>query len=259
MGILADMVQSIYNIKSYLRFLTYRSSRCFLHGLIVAAVYVCATVLVPWGLLLGTFGGIGGVTKTAIPDFKLENGRLWVEKPIEEATYVAYVKIDTSEPITETTDKLDLLAFDSAIVMDAEHMLIKRDGELATVSYADLDIGDWDRDKVMTEIMPVVWVVLAVLIVFSALFSLFGFFIGAFLAAAIGMIMSGTLNCDISFEDMYKLAVYARTGPVFLKAVLSYFITIPGFFFVNFGISAFYLWRVMKLLKEERQNPLTNM
>ena len=95
MGILADIVQSIFNIRSYRRFLTYKSSRCFLHGLIVAAVYVCATVLIPWGLLLGTLGGLGDAAKTTIPDFRLEDGRLWVEKPVEEANYIAYIKIDT--------------------------------------------------------------------------------------------------------------------------------------------------------------------
>ena len=87
MNIFAELVHSVYDFKSYPGYRKNRGGKAFLYGLLLSVVYLLAAVLLPAVITVAGFGGFGGMAREAIPNFKLEDGRLWVEEPVEIQQY----------------------------------------------------------------------------------------------------------------------------------------------------------------------------
>lgn len=262
MNIFAELAHSVYDFKSYPGYRKNKGGKAFLYGLLLSAVYILVSVLLPGIITIVGFGGFGDMVREAIPDFRLEDGRLWVEEPVEVQQYDSYqggicFRVDTDYPITEEITDIDLLAFDQVLILDAEHGIVKAEGgSVIRFSYNDFDLGDWDRETFLKELVPLIPVFLWVMLVIIVCFGFFGFFAGAFVAAVIGSILSAVMGCRLKFGELYKLAIYARTPAMIVKCIYSWIpIVIPYFYVINFGISAFYMWKAMQYIKEEMQKP----
>lgn len=256
MNIFAEMLHSLYDIKGYRRYLEQGALRTFLYGFLVDLIYIIASFLIPLGLVFMSLGGPKEAVNTLIPNFTLEDNRLWVEEPVEIATFGSYFHVDTDRPITEEITSSDLLAFDKAVVMDAEHIMIKNDGNIYTVSYADLEPGDWDRVNLLDEMAPYISRIVAAMLVFAVAGMELAFFLGAFLNAVIGSVIASMMRYPMTSGQLYKLSVHTRAMPLLLKLLCTYvalvspvLLSLP--FVVNFGISGFYMWKVIRNLREE--------
>lgn len=264
MNIFAELIHSVYDFQGYAAFLENKKFRTFIYGLFLGLLYVLIAVVGPLAAVILPYGGTERLLKETVPDFALEDGRFWMEEPVEYSQYAdyqggIYVKIDTDTPVTEKISNVDLLVFDKALVIDADNMVIKSEGEVIRTSFADLDLGNWTREEVLTELLPFIRVMMWAVVALLLLYSVIGFFLGALFAAGIGAIISSVMKYSLSFGDLYKLAVHARTVPLLIMIVLAWLpLYVPFPFLVNFGISAVYLWKVILCMKkkqqEERQN-----
>ncbi len=262
MNIFAELVHSIYDFRSYSGYRRNKAGKVFLYGLLLSLVYFLVSLFLPMFVSIAGVGGFANMVREAIPDFTLENGRLWVEEPVDIQQYDAYqggicFRVDTDNPITESVTDVDLLAFDRVLILDAEHGIVKAEGgSVLRFSYEDFDIGNWDRETFLKEIVPFIPFVLWIVLVIVVCAGFFAFFAGAFVTASIGSIISAFMGCRLKFGELYKLAVYARTPAMIIKSVYSWIpVVIPYFYVINFGISAFYMWKAIQYIKEETQNP----
>lgn len=254
MNIFAEMLHSLYDFKGYQRFLEQGAGRTFLYGFVLDLIYIVASFLIPLGIILGTLGGADQAVDTLIPAFTLEDNRLWVEEPVEYATLGSYFRIDTDRPVTEEITSTDLLAFDKAVVLDAEHALVKNDGEIFTMSYEEMDLGDWDRELLMETLAPYIYAIVVAVLVLVAVGMELGFFLGALLAAVIGSVTASMLHHPMTLGQLYKLSVHARTMPLLLKLAFIIIsmvspVLVALLFVLNFGISAFYIWKAIRAME----------
>lgn len=264
MNIFAELIHSVYDFHGYAAFLENRKFKTFLYGLLLGLLYVLIAVVGPLAAVILPAGGMERLMKDVVPDFALEDGRFWMEEPVEYSQYAGYqggiyVKIDTDHPITDEISNVDLLVFDKALIMDADNAIIKSEGEVIRTSFANLDFGNWTREEVLTELLPlmqmIMWMVVAVMILFCVI----GFFLGALFTAGMGAIISSIMKYSLSFGDLFKLAVHARTVPLLIMMVLAWIpVYVPFPFLVNFGISGVYMWKAILCMKrtqqEERQD-----
>ena len=268
MNIFAELIHSVYDFQGYAGFLENRKFKTFLYGLLLGLLYVLVAVVGPLAAVIVPAGGMERLMKDVVPDFALEDGQFWMEEPVEYSQYAGsqggiYVKIDTDHPVTDEISNVDLLVFDKALIMDADNMIIKSEGEVIRTSFADLDFGDWTREEVLTELLPMIQMIMWMVVAIMILFCVIGFFLGALFTAGIGAIIGSVMKYSLSFGDLYKLAVHARTVPMLIMMALAWLpLYVPFPFLINFGISAVYLWRALLCMKraqqEERQNAYWN-
>ncbi len=257
MNIFAEMAHSIYDFGSYNGFRRNGSGKTFLYGLVVDMIYILA-VFLPMIFSLTTGGGLRNVLASNLPEFTLSGGRLTVEEPAKFTTVNTYLWMDTSRPITEEVTESDLLAFDSAIVMDAEHMLVKSEGQVLRLTYAELEeklgIEGLNKRTLLDELVPIIYAVLVILAVVFFVGMQLLFFFGALLVAVIGGMLPPGRRIGLSFGELYKLALHARTAPLLLKAVYNFLpFSIPFFFVINFGLSLFYMWKAFQNIELDQQ------
>ena len=152
MNIFAELIHAVYDFKSYTIFRKNGGGRTFLYALLLNGIYFILSLVLPVMATFFLMGGFLGAAKEVVPDFQLKDGKLWVDETYDIQEYsTSYggvlLKIDTGKPLTEEITDVDLLAFDQAIVMDAEHMIVKAEGSSPIrVSYAEMDLGDWSRE-----------------------------------------------------------------------------------------------------------------
>ena len=257
MNIFATMVHSVYDFKGYQGFVKNSWPKVLLYGLILAILSIILTFVLPMTAVLTPLGGLDNIMEEELPDFTFRNGELWVEKPVEFKQYDRlqggiYLNINTKQPLTEEISDVDLLAYDRVLVLDAENALIKNGKDVIRISYGDIKLGDLDKDMVVREILPYIQIGMWAALILIGWFSLVGFFLGALFMAAVGSLMSSILRIRMPFGSLFKLAVYSRTAPVLLSILYTWIpVTIPFFSVINFGLSAFYLWKGIQAVGQE--------
>lgn len=258
MNIFTEMVRSVCDIKSYPRFLENGKWKTFFYGLLLSLFYIFVSFVLPTAASVTASGGIEKVLEESVPEFTLEDGKLWVAEPVEYTMYDSvqggiYIKIDTENAVAGEISEVDLVAFERAVVMDADHVLLKTNGEIIRTSYEDLFLGDWNRETLFAELLPFARLLLAGILAAVILAAVFGFFTGAFFAAVLGGVIGSVWKYRLDFGDLFKLAVHARTVPILVKAVLAWFpVFVPFPTVLNFGISAVYMWRVIGYMRRKQ-------
>lgn len=261
MNIFTEMVHSVYDLKGYEKFLENKKWKTFLYGLLLSLFYILVSFVLPVAASVAASGGIERVLEESVPEFTLKDGKLRVAEPVEFTLYDnlqggVYIKIDTENAITQELSKVDLVAFEKAVVMDEDHVLLKTNGEIVRASYDDLFHGDWNRETLFAELLPFARILLAAVSAAIMLTLVIGYFAGAFFTAVLGSVIGSILKYRLNFGDLFKLAVHARTVPILLKAVLAWSpVWIPFPAVLNFGISAVYMWKVISCMKRTHQEP----
>lgn len=261
MNIFTEMVHSVCDPKGYAAFLENRKRKTFLYGLVLSLIYILLSFVLPTAASVAASGGIESLLVESVPEFTLEDGKLWVAKPVEYTLYDnlqggIYIRIDTENAITQEISEVDLVAFEKAVAMDADHVLLKTNGEIVRASYDDFLLGDWNRETLFAEILPFARLLMTAVSAAVILSAVIGFFAGAFFAAVLGTMIGSVLKYRLDFSDLFKLAVHARTVPILIKTVLAWSpVWIPFSFVLNFGISAVYMWKAIAYMKRNHQKP----
>ena len=73
MNIFAEMIHAVYDFKSYIKFKENRPWKVFFYGLILSAVCVLVTTVLPVASVMGFAGNAGEVIGDVLPDFSLSD------------------------------------------------------------------------------------------------------------------------------------------------------------------------------------------
>lgn len=250
MNVFAEMLHSVSNPGSYVGFRRNRGGKTFLYGALLTVIYVTVVMLLPLTFDVLGQGGIKNWVKNGIPEFVLEDGKLWTEEPVEYANMMVYFKVDTSRPVTQEISKSELLAFDQAVVIDSEHILAKAEGKTVTIPLSDLGISYLDREVLLQEAFPKLYGFLGGLVFLMCWLSGLLYFGSALITALIGLGMTFMMRCRLPFGDLYKLAVHAGTASLLLKMIYAFIpVIIPFFDLITLLVSAAYMKGALDALR----------
>lgn len=264
MNIFKEMVLSVYSYGSYKQFLQNRKGKVFGFGVMFMVIYLAVTLMIPFFF---TIFGSNGIIKSImdnIPNFELKDGILWVEDVVEYDKDGMYIYIDTDpQYVFYGADEMEpyLSEYTVAVLMDSEKAIVKSNGETYEISYSylqrTLELEDrFDREDLM-ELMSVLWPAFYIGFVIGMFLDyIFGtalYFLGALIVALLGMIVASALQYQLTFGQLYILAVYSRTLPLIIKAVVTFLpFGIPFFWVINFGLSVLILFLAIRKMKEEQ-------
>lgn len=259
MNVFSEIFYSIAGVKHYSEFLKNKKGKVFLYVTIVVLIYLAIANV---RTIPNTMNVVSELQEVVLnfPDFHLKSGKLQIDESfsydkddilfVMESEYGSYIKETTLSDWRKA-----LINYDTVFVMDETSILLKNNGEINIYDYpVDFQISrDWVYDKI-----DYIYVIVAVFIVFSYIFSLMGYFLTALFIALAGMIICSFSNQKLTFGQLYLLSLYAKTLPLFIKGLLklinySFF----GFFIVSFAISCLYvgfaIHRMDMLEKENRR------
>lgn len=261
MNIVKEIVLSVYSYKSYQDFLNNRKIRVFAVGVLLSLIYFIITIVAPFMEFEIMDGGLETIMEEYIPEFELKDGYLQVAEVIEYEEGDTYIWIDTDpEYYFYGADVMQEYLYDysTAILADSEKIILKDDGVVQELYFADLDI-DIDISKAdIMKLVPYINLLIVICMVFIYLFKAAAFFFGVLLVALFGMIAASCMNCQLTFGQLYMLGVYSRTLPLMIKGALSLFgINFFAYNFISIGISVAILVAAMRKMKEVRlEKPL---
>ncbi len=243
MNIFKEMFFSVAGVKHYPEFLRNKAGKVVLYVTVLLLLYFALANL---RTIPSTADMVSEVREAVMmfPDFKLHAGKLQMEESfyysedgvqiMMESEFGSYLRDFSEAEWRDVTSDMDLV-----FVADETTVLIKNNGELNLYDYPD----DWDlsRDWVYEKI-NYIYVIMAVFLLFSWLFSLAGYLLGALFVALVGMIICSFMNRKLTFGQLYLLSLYAKTLPLFIKGLLklihySFF----GYSVLAFAVACLYL------------------
>ena len=255
MNVFKEMALSVYSYGSYSQFLKNKKGKVFGFGVLLMLIYFVLTMILPGIVRAGSVFGLADKIEENVPYFSLEDGMLWVDDVIEYDTNGTYIYIDT-DPIYTIEDEDEIApyfkSYRNVMVVDYEKMIIKNDGAWQTMYFDDIDL-EFDKDDLI-DFVPWLYVIYAVFMVFAYIWMTAFFFFGVLFVALIAMIIASCMNYRLTFGQLYLMGVYSRTLPLLIKALVSYLpFNIPGFWVLNFGLSALIIGLAIRKMK--RQTP----
>lgn len=261
MNVFKEMALSVYSYGSYSKFLRNKKGKVFGFGVLLMTIYFLIKMVLP-SFTPGSFLDVVESFQENIPDFSLEDGTLWVDDVWEADSTTSYVYINTSPGIDlEDTSEVreSFRRYRSVMLMDSKKIIMKNDGEWQKLYFSELGV-EFDKDD-LAEFLPRLYVFCVifyiVFLIVAYIFMTAFFFLGVLFVALIGLLIASCMNYRISFGKLYLLAIYSRTLPLLIKALVSFLpFGIPFFWVLNFGLSAFILAMALMKMKEQMpQNP----
>lgn len=259
MNVFKELVLSVYDFKSYKKFLDNKGAKTFLAGVILMVFYFILTIVVPFAQFQVSTGGLAKLAEDYIPDFKLSGGTLWVEEPFELENDGMYISVDTSpDTVFYGADEIGeyISEYYQVILADSEKFIIKDKGQIQEMYFSDLGM-DFSKQQLLAFI-PSAYAILAGVLVLIFIFMTGLFFFGVLFVALLGMIAASCMKYQLTFGQLYKLGIYSRTLPILIKSLVSFLpFSIPMFAIVNFGLSVLYIVFAIRGMKEqELQAPM---
>lgn len=255
MNIFKEAYHSLWDFKSYQRFLGNRKGKVFLYGLVISVLYFLITILFPLIKFQVSTGGLENILQTKVPYFELSGGILELDEPIHYEGGGLYVDIDTSvdQPLYDFYDPAvqNIMRKNESVLMaDYEKIYIKNQGQVAQATFMQLTDGeDYSRDS-LKRFIPMINGIITAVVVVIFVFGIAGFFLGALVISVVGLIINSSMNTSLKFGKLFVLSVYARTLPVALKALLGVVkIHIPFLWLISFVISGVYLYLALSKIR----------
>ena len=254
MNVFKELALSVYSFGSYSEFLKNKKGKVFGFGALLMAIYFVITMLIP--SMIGIFSSSGAVQTflADIPDFELRSGELWVDDVVEVEEGGTYIYIDTDpDYVFYDADEMEEYLYDysDALLADSEKIILKNDGEVQGLYFSDLDI-DFDKEDLLS-LMPWLYVIYAVAMIFAYIWMTGWFFFGVLFVALLGMAVSSALKYPLTFGQLYLLGIYSRTLPFIVKAIVSFLpFNIPFFWLINFGLSVIVLVLAIQKMKDQQ-------
>ncbi len=252
MNIFKEMGLAVYSFKSYKEFLKNRKGKVFLFSIVVMLIYFFIKMVIPFLMLNGS--GLASVIKENVPDFRLENGVLWVEEEVQIDDGDTCVWIDTDpDEVFYDADEMEEYydGYTNVWLMDSEKMLIKsNNNNMQQFYFADMD-AEFSKEDLMA-LVPSFYFIMVIIMIICYVVMTALFFFGVLFVALLGMIVASCMRYQLTFGQLYLLGVYSRVLPLLIKALVSYLpFTIPYFWVINFGLSVVIIGIAIKGMRED--------
>ena len=252
MNIFKEMGLAVYSFKSYKEFLKNRKGKVFLFSIVVMLIYFFIKMVIPFLML--NCSGLASVIKENVPDFRLENGVLWVEEEVQIDDGDTCVWIDTDpDEVFYDADEMEEYydEYTNVWLMDSEKMLIKsNNNNMQQFYFADMD-AEFSKEDLMA-LVPSFYFMMVIIMIICYVVMTALFFFGVLFVALLGMIVASCMRYQLTFGQLYLLGVYSRVLPLLIKALVSYLpFTIPYFWVINFGLSVVIIGIAIKGMRED--------
>lgn len=251
MNIFKEMFLSVYSYGTYKEFLKNKKFKVFGFGVVLILIYYMVTLFIPTVINLGSSDSMADMVRRELPDFRLEDGYLYVPAIVDydENGMKVYINTDIILPDADEMEER-FESYSQVMMIDMEKMIIKNRGQVQEIYLASF--GDdvvFDREDLL-KLVPFVRVFIYIFLVIAYFWMTAWFFFGALIVALIGMIVAACMKCRLSFGKIYLLAIYSRTLPLLIKAAVSFLpFEIPFFWVINFGLSVLILALAMKKMQ----------
>jgi len=258
MNIFSELFYSCAGVRKYPVFLKNKGGKVFLYVMLVILVY---TAIIHVKTIPDTNAFIAEAQEAIMEfsDFELKSGKLRMEESfyLEEDGILVMIESEYGSYINEygKSEWYEMLQeYESVLIMDETTLLFKTDGSL--------EIGDYQEDLVFNRETVLGWldyvypIVIAFLILGYVGSVMWYFFMALFVALA-GMIICTFMKQNLTFGQIYKLALYAKTLPILITGLFKLVsIDFLGFSFVMFVIACVYVGcaiHQMDMLEEEQK------
>ncbi|MCI8417198.1 MAG: DUF1189 domain-containing protein [Lachnospiraceae bacterium] len=251
MNVFKEMGCSVAKVSAYPRFLNNRKGKVFGYGVLLLLFYFILAYVIRALIFWIPEGGLGGALDRNVPDFELHNGILWVEETCYVDAGGSYLDIDTDAYFDMSEAYSFSEKYQSVIIMDAEKIFLKSNGQIQAYWYTDF--GDFDVSRAdLKRWIPMIYVASILFAVLSYIFQVALFFFAVLFVALLGLLFNSILKANLTFGQVYLLGIYSRTLSLGIKAIVKLLdIDIPFFWVINFGISLIYLYLAIKHAKME--------
>lgn len=252
MNVFKQMIWSVAGVGKYPILMKLRAGRCVRYMMFLAFIYAFCLVGVPEIKLLATTEGLHALIDEQVPEFQLKNGELTVDGVYEVDENGMLISIDTEYAYLyqySLDDFRSMLSnYDSVFLADSERLVFKGNGEVTAATYKQLGLEFRKSD--LHSWVKYCYVGMGIVLLFVWLGSICTFLFGTLCVALAGMIVKAILRVNITFGQVFKLSVYAKTLMVLVKAALAVlWMVFSGYTYLSFAISVVWLSLAMKRIQ----------
>lgn len=257
MNVFSEMIAAIAKPHVYPEFLKNKQRKVFGYGMLLVTIFFLLSVAVPYGRFQLNTGGFKQIIREVIPDFNLAGGKLWIERDFMIAEGDVYLEVNTDSQIDNYSyfnDYLDYY-YGTVLLIDQEQIIAKSAGETTVINFADMSDIIFTREDIVA-LVPWLNAIVVISIILIYIFQAIGFFFGVLLLSLAGLIINASIQSNLTYGQIYMMAIYARTTPLLLKGILKLFnIWIPFFWILNAGITIVYLVLACQNIKRLQAEP----
>lgn len=216
-GFFRRIFYSITSFDKYRYFLRQSTGKAVVY-LLLLSLFLGVIITVQYGIEYNRIiDGVISNMSGKIPDFELANGKLSVNgrMPIIIGGAASPIIIDTSP----NADEKILNQYDTAILITSDKIIQKNFASRNVTDLSQLQGFVLNR-KSVEEALPLMKPLGNIIIVFIGIFFVCGKFISALIVSLLGLMVNSARNTRLTYNNIFKISVYAMTLPLFIGTVL---------------------------------------
>ena len=263
MNVFKEMGCSIAKPSAYPKFLKNKRGKIFGYGMLLMLFYFLLSAVLPLVFFQIRTGGFGTLVGEAVPDFEVTDQGFWIEEPVLYEAAGSYIELDSDYYFDEEAAYEFSRGYQSMLLVDREKLIVKSNGQVQTLYFYMLESGTYFSKEMIMAMIPMIYLFLILGLIFYFIMITALFFFGVLIVSLVGMLLNMILNAQLSFGEIFIIALYGRTMPLFFKGLILRFlswtifpITIPYFWVINFGVTLVYMFLAMKRIGAERSQPV---
>lgn len=187
-----------------------------------------------------------------IPDFKIENGKFFVEEEYTFDENPMLIKLSNNKEFESKSAE----GYQMALLCDENKMILKSNTNVISFYFKE---AGYDFKFSKNDIYKYKNIFLSIIIISDVImfaFSFAIFFLGAFFVQILTKSFLRNLKLQISRKDYFKLCVYSRTLPSLLCAILT-LLNLGSFYILNIMLSVIYMYNVFLNIKRNENQSAT--
>ncbi len=256
MNIFSEFFYAIFGVKKYPNFLKNKGGKAFLYLMFVVLIY---TAIANAWLILGSKYFVSEskeFIKYDLPNFSVKNGHMEIEESIYYEIEQMYISIDSEYGSYinqyEKGEWMMMLAdYEDALMLDETHLLFKNDTRLEIVEYASY--WNFSKDDIY-DIVDYTYGVIAIYLILAYICNILGYLLGTLIIALIGMLIDSFDGNGLTFGQLFKLSIYAKTLMLIVKALIKLLqVNFSGLFVLVIVISSLYLGFALRYMRHKNE------
>lgn len=215
MGVIDQFIASITKWKSYKELSQRKSGTVVRYVSILILLTTVMTALIPMLGFSISVGGYENFFKNQIPPFELKDGTFHIENKIDinlgAITYVADSNVEAY-----TKDDVDPTKIQQVFISKS-NIAVYEFGRFFTISLEQLK-GITLTNDTLVNFIPYIYVIEAICLFVIFLIQCGSFALSAFFYSLLGKLMCTSKKIELTFSQIFKISVYAKTLAVILDA-----------------------------------------
>ena len=249
MSLFEQFKTAVYKFQSYPKLVIQSFGRviCYLMAFTVVISVIGA---IPYAVAYRQLGGISGMIQKYVPEFSIEKGKFNCES-IDYSDELMGVKIFIDN--NEDAEKVDVKDSGFYLVADSDKMIVGNGIQESVIEFSQFKDDYIDKSMLVDffssrRVRLAIFAILGITTLFSLSFgTVMWLFMLSFIASIINLCI---VHARVSYGDIFKLTVYARTFP----SIFIMIIGLAGFMYteiVFLGLFITYIYLGLKNIKKQ--------